>query len=179
MKTAKRLNLQITHSLEEVQKLAMNALLTYTSIVEQFVKSTGLSKPEKNEEGGYTFVFGGQIAVDFTYNEQYDWFVLKTKVGDLNHQNQNLWLKRIATANLMWRETQGATLSLEPRSNSIVLANYRSLRSFDHIKLKQLLKQFLITAKRWQNWVQQNATNKLNTREQGNSDSTTLFNRLV
>jgi len=105
---------------------------------------TGLALPEL---GALSLEFDDGIQIHL--DELDEKLVIYSQVGTAG-EDQHARLELLLSANLMWRETDGATLSLDPYSRAVILAkSYTPLELNTVYDLQSALDKFCQLTQSW------------------------------
>ncbi len=110
----------------------------------------GTGPLQLDDDGATILVFDG---IEVILAREVDHLLLFARLGEAPDDNIE-FVEALLAANLFWRETGGATLSLEPHSRVILLATRwaaAELESVDHLELQ--VETFALTAQAWQQTV--------------------------
>lgn len=110
----------------------------------------GTGPLQLDDDGATILVFDG---IEVILAREADHLLVFAKLGEAPDDNIE-FVEALLAANLFWRETGGATLSLEPHSRLILLATrlaVAEIESVDHLELQ--IETFALTVQAWQQTV--------------------------
>jgi hypothetical protein len=92
------------------------------TLLGEFGRSIGIPELRTNELGACTLIFDQRIDVHIAIDPTSRDLILWCELGPVAMQDSAAIFSRLLRANLFWQKTLGATLSLMPDSEDIVLA---------------------------------------------------------
>lgn len=106
-------------------------------------------EPDPDQSDLVTLTFEGNITIGLS-PAQPDALTLYAHLGDLP-QDAAQAAEHLLAANLFWRDTQGATLSLEPYSRGVYLARSVTSSQLPDVQaLEEMVNAFAELVARWQ-----------------------------
>jgi hypothetical protein len=116
------------------------------ALLSEFGKSIGMPDLKTNDEGISTLVFDGRIEIDILADPNTGSAVLWCILGELPASDTAGAQRRLLEANLFWQRTRGATLSLMPNSNDVVVAMRGPLPGMNVETLRTLIETMVETS---------------------------------
>lgn len=118
-------------------------------LIQDYGDRLGLSGLALPEDGALSLDYddGVQIHLDQLAEK----LVIYSQVGTAEEGDPSK-LEILLSANLMWRDTDGATLSMDPYSRAVILAQTHTAQELETVHhLVATLNKFCNLAKTWQN----------------------------
>ena len=114
----------------------------------RYARASGLEHLEFDPERHCILEFRGDL-LSIEQDPDGSTATVMTDVGVLPPDTPAAALREILASNLLWRQTEGATLSLEPKSGTLVLALRFGLATLDLEQFDRTLSEFLNNARGW------------------------------
>lgn len=112
----------------------------------EFGQRVGLVGLAASEEGVCTLVIDEHWLLNLMANPNSQTFVLWMLLGEVPAPDRADILTRLLRANLFWRETEHATLSLMPDSETVVMVRELPLADLDAVALEAAVTRFVEAA---------------------------------
>jgi hypothetical protein len=128
---------------------AVEVRASFDRLLEEFGASLGLSDIKAGEDGACHIAFEPDTELSMLPDPVDGDLVVWTSPGALGADKEAA-CRKLLEANLFWRGTGGATLSLLPGSDEIVLATRRPLAGLDVEGFKALIEQMVLQSERLQ-----------------------------
>ena len=117
-------------------------------LIEDYGKHIGIPGLALPADGALRLDFDEGLEVHIDHLD--DKVVLYSQVGSVE-EGAHEKLESLLSANLMWRDTDGATLSMDPYSRAAILAKSYSAQELDTVyRLTTALDQFCHLTQSWQ-----------------------------
>lgn len=125
----------------------MNARHTADHLIAELGRSLGIPALTFDARGCCTLVFDRVVAVNIALDVDFEGLLLMSHIGKAASHAP---LKSLLVGNYLWRETAGATLSLDPSEQSAVLTQRLPLSQADYSYFNAQLNLFVTTTEKWQ-----------------------------
>jgi len=109
----------------------------------------GLPELKLNEQGCTRLVFDGSLAVNFEWNDSLGQLLVYAPVGRLPAEGKEPLYRLLLEGNLFGLETAGATLSVDPLENEIVLHRAIEVEGITATAFQALVGAFVDTLENW------------------------------
>lgn len=120
------------------------------SLISELGSRMNLPALKLDESGGCALEFNERITVSFQYREPENELWMYAILGHIPEGRPELY-EKLLQANLFWRHTFGATLSLSGDAPpKVVLARPLHVTSLDELSISNAVEIFLNTAIEWQ-----------------------------
>lgn len=118
----------------------------------------GIPMVELDEGGLRCLQFTEDLIVNVQYAEVTDSLLLYSNLGELPGSASPDLLREMLEANFFWRETGGATLSIQPDSKMVMLAYEEPAEATTPERFEEVLKDFAESANSWQQVLSREST---------------------
>ncbi|MBC6444379.1 MAG: type III secretion system chaperone [Alphaproteobacteria bacterium GM202ARS2] len=116
-------------------------------------KSIGLDELYFDDNDGCLLQFDDTITLLLLYESRQDFLYLFSFVQELPAENKEKVLRRLMEANYRWTETEGATLSLNPGEDNVVMTLQLSAVGLDLSVLEDTIGRFVDSVERWSKYL--------------------------
>ena len=116
-------------------------------------KSIGLDELYFDDNDGCLLQFDDTITLLMLYEQGRDVLYLFSFVNELPSDNREKVLRRLMEANYRWSETEGATLSLNPGEDNVVMTIQLSAERLDLPQLEETIGRFIDGVERWTKYL--------------------------
>ncbi len=121
----------------------------YSHLIRTLGEQLHIEDAEVDAQGYLALNFNSQT-VHFQYDDTTHEMVIFTRLGVVEPDYQNDICLALLSANMFWQGTEGATLSMEPSSRMVFLADRQALSLIDIDFLNHWLEGFLHISHHWQ-----------------------------
>ncbi|MBC6496708.1 MAG: type III secretion system chaperone [Alphaproteobacteria bacterium GM7ARS4] len=128
-------------------------------------ESIGLDSLHFDDNDGCLLQFDDTITLLLLYDAPQDDVYLFSFVQEIPADHREKVLIRLLEANYRWQETAGATLSLNPGSESVVLTRQVSANGLDLPQLEKLIGDFVDNVEKWSRYLDNPAQGVLSSPE--------------
>ncbi len=94
------------------------------------------------------------VGVNFEYFEDDDVLVIYSTIGEVPEEHRLRFYEELLHANFLWQATAGATLSLAPRGNLVMLNASVTVHDLDRAKLLKVTDHFAKLSWAWSDRLQ-------------------------
>ena len=109
-----------------------------------------LEEELKLDEHSQCFLlFDDAMLVQICLLEEDGMFSFAAKLGNIDEAKINLLYPRLLEANLLWRETHGATLAVQQYSEMVMLVQHMPMRNCNYTLFEKSLEIFVNTVEFW------------------------------
>ena len=116
-------------------------------------KSIGLDELYFDDNDGCLLQFDDTITLLLLYESRQELLYLFSFVQELPATNREKVLRRLMEANYRWNETEGATLSLNPGEDNVVMTLQLSAVGLDLSVLEDTIGRFVDGVERWSKYL--------------------------
>ncbi|MFY0478486.1 type III secretion system chaperone [Achromobacter marplatensis] len=106
------------------------------------------------DEDGYLMLKVDDQFVHMQLDAEADEIILYAILQEVEPDRQLEIYARLLTANTFWKETGGATLSIDEASGRVLLGRVLPLRSLDEVEFDVALGRFTDTVTHWEGWLE-------------------------
>lgn len=124
----------------------MEVFLTWLDQLAKELQLENLSLDEKNR---CYLMFDDTMLVEIELKPEDNTFILKGNLGDISEAKIKQIYPRLLEANLLWKETNGATLGLQQYSKNVLLVQTVPVASCDYALFNKSLEFFVNTFEYW------------------------------
>src|SRR5262249_33730853 len=115
----------------------------YRSLLKGLGATIGLPDLAPDDEGFCAMQFGDRIVVNLQYEAEREDLALFARLGDVEPDLREAAYEMLLAGNLFWKETAGATLSVEPTAGTVYLAAKQAIQSLDQPRFEAMLNEFV------------------------------------
>ena len=126
---------------------------TLNSILDDYGAATGLGPALSSEDGVFCIESDCDHVINFLQHPENQSVFIWMVVGDVPNVNREAFLTRLLESNLFWWTTDGATLSLLPDGESVVLTKKIQLQDLNSGNIHQTIEDYLNFSERFDRWV--------------------------
>jgi len=122
--------------------------MTYEELIAEFGKKVGLDYLKPNEDG-LCEIDTDFATVNIQYVEETEMVLLTGLVRPVEDEPSPKFLRSLLEANFMFQRTHGATLSIDPDSNAVMLVRFERLSDLDCDRFALIVRRFLEAMQEW------------------------------
>lgn len=123
------------------------------SIMTAFGEKNEIENFALDEEGACGVNSDEDVTFFLQYLEDIDSLAFIAPVGIVKKEYELEMYKALLQANMLWEETEGATLAFDPESEEIVLQISADLASLDLETFESLMEDFVSMVEEWQDLI--------------------------
>ena len=112
-------------------------------------QEAGIEDLKLNEHHLCAFRYGKDLEFTIELPPQSPIVYLYSPMAELPSENKEAFFEKLLKANFFCLETNGATFSIDERSNRIILSYGQPIDQIDNLVFKNIVGNFLETAERW------------------------------
>lgn len=120
----------------------------FAGLIENFGRSIGLEGAAPDAEG-YCAMSFDELVVHFQHDGDDDSLTLFSRIGVADEDRLEGIYAMLLGANLFWQGTKGATLSVEPDTNLVFIADRRAVAHLSDGGFRDWLGGFIAIAEHW------------------------------
>lgn len=118
--------------------------------LDELANAIGLDDELRLDEHGQCFLlFDELMLVQICIIEEDGMFSFASKLGNIDEAKIDLLYPRLLEANLLWRETNGATLAVQQYSEMVMLVQHMPVKNCDYNLFEKALEVFVNTVEFW------------------------------
>ena len=121
----------------------------FNHLLKDLGKSVGLSELQASKEGLCSLRFDDRITVDMECSQGKGVLIFSSIVGALLPEQSKDFHLQLLEANLLWSGTGGATLGVDPTTQTVFLCYQEKIEDLDFLRFQDLLKGFSNVAPFW------------------------------
>jgi len=121
----------------------------FNHLLQDLGKSVGLSELQASKEGLCSLRFDDRITVDMECSQDKGVLIFSSIVGALLPEQSKDFHPQLLEANLLWSGTGGATLGVDPVTQSVFLCYQEKMKDLKFLRFQELLKGFSNVALFW------------------------------
>jgi hypothetical protein len=118
------------------------------ALVSDLGKEVGIPELELDEDG-YCCLFFDDVVVNMEWDDENERLLLYTSVGDIPEDGREELFEKLLDANLFWKNTGGATLSIDNGEKRVVMTYELLLANVSFADFKTVLENFVNVAEAW------------------------------
>ena len=116
-------------------------------------------KDFRPDEDGYCEIYADDFTVTFQHVPETDMVLTTCLVCELGPEPSAKFYRRLLEANFMYKETHGATLSIDPEAETVMLSRYDRLGQIDGESFYRTVEMFMVVMLTWKDWFKYDAKN--------------------
>jgi hypothetical protein len=118
-------------------------------LLRQFGAQIGLPDLAADEQGFCSLKIGDVVTLSIQYEPEGDDIAIFARLGVIQPEAREDACLLMLSANFMWVETRGATLSLELGESAAYLGVKEPAQALDAVRFARLVQDFVETAEQW------------------------------
>jgi hypothetical protein len=125
------------------------SVASYAGLIQSFGKSIGLADAAPDADGYLAMSFD-DLVVHFQFDDDADELTIFSRIGDVDEDRTEGIYGMLLSANLFWQGSKGTTLSVDPDSRLVFVADRRPVAQLNDAAFQSWLGRFIDVAEHWQ-----------------------------
>ena len=118
----------------------------FKTLISKFGEAVGIKELETDQDNYCCLGFGDKIIVHVQYEENTQSLILFSPLGIVNHGYEKIIFPKLLQSNALWKDTAGATISLDDDTNEVILAIQFPTQSLEFTQFQEILETFIKTS---------------------------------
>lgn len=118
----------------------------YRNLIKELANVLGIPEMQADEEGYCFLKVDEKLMLTIFYDENANLLTLYSDIGTYNEDNEKMIFQRLLEANYLWAGTSGATLGINSKNKTIIMAYRETLENLSFQRFFNIIETFLNTA---------------------------------
>ena len=129
------------------------SMASFAELLKSFGKSIGLADAAPDGDG-YCAMSFDDLVVHFQYDADADELTIFSQIGEVDEDRTEGIYGMLLAANLFWQGSKGATISADPDTRHVFVADRRPVGALNGAAFQGWLGKFIDTAEHWRKRLQ-------------------------